>query len=160
MKNFWDELKSGKFAAMVCENAREKTASTSIEIFNIIKPLTALESDVEQFWCLFLDNKNHILAIEKLFTGSISSSSVYPREVIKKCLYHQASAVIFAHNHPSGDPNPSREDLQITKQLFFALAPINVMLHDHVIIGNTTHYSMTGEMDIQHIKISYETATN
>ena len=160
MTNFWEELKSGKFASMVCEAAREQTASTSQEVFNIIRPLAAIEPDIEQFWCIFMDTKNHILAIEKLFAGSLNSTAVYPREIIKKCLYHQAAAVVFAHNHPSGNPAPSSEDFMITKRLFFALMPIDVTIHDHVIVGNTAHYSMTGEGDINRIKISYETATN
>ncbi|MFT3741953.1 MAG: DNA repair protein RadC [Gammaproteobacteria bacterium] len=89
----------------------------------------------EVFACLFLDNQHHMICFEKLFYGTINCVSVHPREVIKKALQHSAAAVIFAHNHPSGDPHPSFEDKAMTKKLGLALELIDVRLLDHLIIG-------------------------
>lgn len=89
----------------------------------------------EVFACLFLDNKHRVITFEKLFRGSINSASVYPREVVKACLRHNAAAVILAHNHPSGVAEPSQADLSITRRLNDALALIDVRILDHLIVG-------------------------
>ncbi len=89
----------------------------------------------EVFACLFLDNKHRVITFEKLFRGSINSASVYPREVVKACLKHNAAAVILAHNHPSGVSEPSQADLSITSRLSDALALIDVRILDHLIVG-------------------------
>src|SRR5690606_5270209 len=96
----------------------------------------------EVFACLFLNNKNRILHFSKLFHGTINSASVHPREVVKQCLYYHASAVIFAHNHPSGDPTPSQADIDITRLLKQALELVEVRVLDHVIIGDNQMISM------------------
>jgi DNA repair protein RadC len=93
------------------------------------------------FACLFLDNQHHILEFEELFRGTIDSASVYPREVIKKALAHNAAAVIFAHNHPSGISEPSQADKLITDKLKQALALIDIRVLDHFIIGDGMPYS-------------------
>ncbi len=95
----------------------------------------------EHFIGIFLDAKNRVLASEILFSGSLTSSSVYPREVIIHALQHKAAAVIFAHNHPSGDISPSKSDLQITKNLCFALHYVGIIVHEHIITGNEGFYS-------------------
>ncbi|SCN47894.1 RadC family protein [methanotrophic endosymbiont of Bathymodiolus puteoserpentis (Logatchev)] len=95
----------------------------------------------EVFACLFLDNQHHILEFEELFRGTIDSASVYPREVIKKALAHNAAAVIFAHNHPSGISEPSQADKLITDKLKQALALIDIRVLDHFIIGDGMPYS-------------------
>jgi DNA repair protein RadC len=89
----------------------------------------------EVFACLFLDNKHRVITFEKLFRGSINSASVYPREVVKACLKHNAAAVILAHNHPSGVSEPSQADLSITRRLSDALALIDVRILDHLVVG-------------------------
>jgi DNA repair protein RadC len=89
----------------------------------------------EVFACLYLDNKHHVLAFEELFFGTIDGASVHPREVVKSTLQHNAAAVIFAHNHPSGNPQPSQSDINITQQLISALKLIDVRVLDHLIIG-------------------------
>jgi len=91
----------------------------------------------EVFLCLFLDSQHQVLAAEELFHGSIDGASVYPREVVKRCLFHNAAAVIFAHNHPSGIAEPSDADIRITKRLTQALALIDVRVLDHVVVGET-----------------------
>ncbi|MCK9608936.1 MAG: DNA repair protein RadC [Methylomonas sp.] len=89
----------------------------------------------ETFWALFLDNQHRILAFEKLFTGTLASASVYPREVVKRSLQLNAAAIIFAHNHPSGAAVPSQSDKDITQKLKDALALIEVVVLDHFIVG-------------------------
>lgn len=90
----------------------------------------------EVFACLYLDTKHQVIAFEELFFGTIDSASVHPREVVKSALQHNASAVIFAHNHPSGDPTPSTSDRHITQQLIRALKLIDINVLDHLIIGH------------------------
>ncbi len=95
----------------------------------------------EVFACLFLDNQHHILKFEELFRGTIDGASVYPREVVKKALEHNAAAVIFAHNHPSGISEPSQADRLITDKLKEALALMDIRVLDHFIIGDGHPYS-------------------
>lgn len=95
----------------------------------------------EVFACLFLDNQNRVLQWEELFRGTINGASVYPREVVKRALFHNASAVIFAHNHPSGLSKPSKADKMITEKLKQALFLFDIKVLDHFIIGNGTPYS-------------------
>ena len=90
----------------------------------------------EVFACLFMDNRHRVIAFEKLFRGTIDGASVYPREVVKTALSHNAAAVIFAHNHPSGNPEPSQADRQITQRLKDALSLIDVRVLDHLVVGN------------------------
>ena len=90
----------------------------------------------EVFACLFLDNRNRVLAFEKMFYGTIDGASVHPREVVRRAIENNAAAVIFAHNHPSGVAEPSSADKQITHRLKDALALIDVRVLDHMIIGD------------------------
>ena len=96
----------------------------------------------EVFGCLFLDSKHRMLAFEILFRGSIDSASVYPRQVVKRALAHNAAAVIFCHNHPSGITEPSQADRTLTKRLTQALDLIEVRVLDHFIIGDGQPLSM------------------
>ncbi len=95
----------------------------------------------EVFGCLFLDNQNRVIQFEELFRGTIDGASVYPREVVKQALYHNAAAVIFAHNHPSGITEPSQADKQITEKLKNALALFDIRVLDHFVIGDGDPYS-------------------
>ncbi len=90
----------------------------------------------EVFACLFLDNRHRVIEFEELFQGSIAGASVHPRQVVRRCLHHNAAAVIFAHNHPSGVAEPSQADIQITRRLTEALALIDVRALDHFVIGD------------------------
>jgi DNA repair protein RadC len=90
----------------------------------------------EVFACLFLDNKHRVIRFEEMFRGTLGGASVYPREVVKAALQYNAAAVIFAHNHPSGVAEPSRDDERITQRLKQALNMIDVRVLDHVIIGD------------------------
>ena len=91
----------------------------------------------EVFACLFLDNRHRVIQFEELFRGTIDSASVHPREVVRRCLFHNAAAVIFAHNHPSGVADPSQSDERITQKLKDALQLIDVRVLDHFIVGDT-----------------------
>ncbi|BBL60875.1 DNA repair protein RadC [Methylomonas sp. SURF-1] len=93
----------------------------------------------EVFLCLFLDNQHRVIACDELFRGTIDGASVYPREVVKAALHHNAAALIMAHNHPSGISEPSRADRAITAKLQEALALIDVRVLDHFIVGETVH---------------------
>ena len=96
----------------------------------------------EVFGCLFLDSKHRMLSFEVLFRGSIDSASVYPRQVVKRALAHNAAAVIFCHNHPSGITDPSQADRSLTKRLTEALDLIEVRVLDHFIVGDGEPLSM------------------
>ena len=150
-KQFWDDLKSGKFVSMVKESSKGKALASSMEVFNIMKPLFVAEDDVEKMYFIFTDQKNRILSIENLFTGSISSSAVYPREIIKKILILKANGIVMCHNHPSGDAYPSSEDRLITYRVLVAALSIDVQVHDHIIIGEG-YYSMADEGVLRDIR--------
>lgn len=95
----------------------------------------------EVFACLFLDNRHRIIHFEPLFQGTIDGASVYPREVAKRALAHNAAAVIFGHNHPSGVAEPSQADITITRRLKDGLALFDIRVLDHFIIGDGEGYS-------------------
>lgn len=96
----------------------------------------------EVFACLFLDNRHRVLGFEEMFRGSVANAEVHPREVVRRCLVHNAAAVIFAHNHPSGVAEPSASDRAITERLKQALALIDVRVLDHFVIGSGEPVSM------------------
>lgn len=101
--------------------------------------LTLMPLKQEVFMVLFLDAHNQVITHEQLFVGTLSETAVYPREVVKKVIQHHAAAVIFAHNHPSGHTQPSQADLDVTNRLVQALALIDVLVMDHLIVaGNQT----------------------
>jgi DNA repair protein RadC len=118
--NNWDRLMDYLTAAM----AREK---------------------VEQFRALFLDTRNRLLADEVMGTGSVSHAPVYPREVVKRALELHATALILVHNHPSGDPTPSADDVQMTREIKSAARILGIALHDHIVIGNGRWISLRKE---------------
>jgi DNA repair protein RadC len=91
---------------------------------------------VEQFRILFLDNRNRLLADEAQGRGTVNHTPVYPREVVKRALELHATAFILVHNHPSGDPSPSQEDIATTKEIKKGASALGIVLHDHVIVGN------------------------
>jgi len=97
---------------------------------------------VEEFHILFLDRKNVLIKHEQQQRGTIDHTPVYPREVVKRALELQASALILVHNHPSGDPTPSKADIAVTRDIVKAAAPLGVTVHDHLIIGRGRHTSL------------------
>ncbi|WMS41173.1 DNA repair protein RadC [Acuticoccus sp. MNP-M23] len=99
----------------------------------------------EEFHILFLDKRNQYLASECAGVGTVDHTPVYPREVIARALTHGATAVVLVHNHPSGDPTPSRADVTMTEQIIRATAAVNVSMHDHIIIAGHRYLSMRSE---------------
>ncbi len=98
----------------------------------------------EQFRILFLDRKNALIADERQQVGTVDHTPVYPREVVKRALELSATAVILVHNHPSGDPTPSRADIEMTKTIVDIAAPLGIVVHDHIIVGRSGHASFKG----------------
>ncbi len=94
------------------------------------------DCEQEIFACIFLDNRYRVITFEKLFFGTINGASVHPRELVKRCLHHNAAAVILAHNHPSGIPEPSQSDRTLTRTLKSTLEVIDVSVLDHFVIGD------------------------
>ncbi|MBP2312191.1 RadC family protein [Azospirillum soli] len=99
----------------------------------------------EQFRLLFLDRKNKLIADEVQQTGTVDHTPVYPREVVKRALELSATAIILVHNHPSGDPTPSRADIEMTKEIVRAAHAVGVVIHDHIIIGKGKHTSFKAQ---------------
>jgi DNA repair protein RadC len=98
-------------------------------------------SGIEQFRILFLDKKNQLIADEVQQEGTVDHTPVYPREVIKRALELGASAIVLVHNHPSGDPTPSLADIEMTKKIIEAGERLNIVIHDHVVVGRKGHFS-------------------
>ena len=114
----------------------------------------------EYFNAIYLDSKNRVISTETLSEGTLSASSVYPREVIRAGLNHHAAAVIFAHNHPSGDPKPSPEDTSITRQLVFAGRLMGITVHEHLIIGDNCYFSFADQGHIARMNGEYDAKIN
>ena len=110
----------------------EEVAALAVEL------LREHDDDKEHFWAIYLNAQNHYLLHTLVSLGTQSASLVHPREVLGPALREGAASVVLIHNHPSGDPTPSREDLRLTRQLADAATLLDVNLHDHVIIGNGT----------------------
>lgn len=100
--------------------------------------------DKEQLRVLFLDKRNQLIADELQQVGTVDHTPVYPREVIKRALELSATAIILVHNHPSGDPTPSRADIQMTQTIVEVAKPLGVAVHDHIIVGKEGHASFKG----------------
>ncbi|MCJ2012771.1 RadC family protein [Methylobacterium sp. J-076] len=98
----------------------------------------------EEFRILFLDKRNHLIADEVQGRGTVDHTPVYPREVARRALELSATAIILAHNHPSGDPTPSSADVSMTREIVSVLAPLHIVVHDHVIMGRNGHASLKG----------------
>lgn len=120
----------------LAEHLQRGEALTSPDITRQFLTQQLRHYDKEVFACLFLNNKHHVLSYEELFQGTLDAASVYPREVVKRALHHNAAAIIFAHNHPSGVAEPSQADISITQRLKEALALVEVRVLDHFVIGD------------------------
>jgi DNA repair protein RadC len=101
-------------------------------------------ADREQLRVIFLDKRNQLIADEVQQVGTVDHTPVYPREVIKRALELSATAVVLVHNHPSGDPTPSRADIQMTQQIIDIARPLGIAVHDHIIVGKDGHASLKG----------------
>jgi DNA repair protein RadC len=101
-------------------------------------------ADKEQFRILFLDKRNGLIADEVQQVGTVDHTPVYPREVVKRALELSATAIILVHNHPSGDPTPSRADIDMTRAIIDVAKPLGIAVHDHLIVGKDGHVSLKG----------------
>jgi DNA repair protein RadC len=110
----------------------------------------------EIFKVVFLDAQNKIIAIEDLFEGTLTASSVYPREVVQTALRHYAAGLFLVHNHPSGEPKPSREDRLITRELIHACRLMGITVHEHLVIGDNTYFSFADSGYIAEMNREYE----
>jgi DNA repair protein RadC len=129
--------------AMKSEIRGREVLSSWERVLAYCKAAMAFE-EREQFRILFLDKKNTLIADEVQHVGTVDHTMAYPREVLRRALALSATAVILAHNHPSGDPTPSRADIDMTKAIVDALKPSGIIVHDHIIIGKKGHASMKG----------------
>ena len=121
---------------------RETLASWT-QVLDYCRAAMAFE-EREQFRILFLDKKNALIADEVQQTGTVDHTPVYPREVVKRALELSATAIVLAHNHPSGDPTPSRADIDMTREIIEAGKRLGITVHDHLIIGKKGYASMKG----------------
>jgi DNA repair protein RadC len=134
----------------VAERYLEKRLMNSVLIHNAKELFDYLYMNMrdktrECFLVIYLDAKNRIIELETLFEGTLTSTSIYPREVVTAALRHHAAAVIFAHNHPSGDPAPSPEDYAVTRQLIAACRIVSITVHEHIVIGNNRYFSFADQ---------------
>lgn len=106
---------------------------------------TLAREPTEQFRVLYLNNRNHLIEDKLLGIGTVNHTPVYPREVMKRAMDLHATAMILVHNHPSGDPTPSRADIDMTREVRAAATALGIVLHDHVVIGNGAWVSMRKE---------------
>ena len=137
----------------IIEAAATRLAKSSIEKRPSLSSFSAVVDycrtamaflDHEEFRVLFLDKKNHLIADEVQGVGTVDHAPVYPREIMRRALELSASAIILVHNHPSGDPRPSTEDIRLTHQIIAVGKPLNIAVHDHLIIGKHGHASLSG----------------
>lgn len=138
-----DEFKLIKAAAERVsrgEITRKPMLSSWQNVVDYLRMVQAFD-DTEKFRILFLDKKNTLIADEIQGHGTVDHTPVYVREVVKRALEHSATALILVHNHPSGDPTPSRADIDMTKQIIDAARPLGISVHDHVIVGRHGHAS-------------------
>lgn len=103
---------------------------------------TLRDARQEEFWCLYLDAQNRVLRERRITVGILNSSLIHPREVFRPALYESAASVLLAHNHPSGDPEPSPEDLAVTRQMTAAGELLGLPVRDHVILGDGRYVSL------------------
>jgi len=150
-----------KLIKAVCDRYLEKKlidknpVNNSKELFDFLYH-GIRDKSREFFKIIFLDSKNRVISTETHSEGTLTASSVYPREVVYAALRHKAAALIFAHNHPSGDPQPSAEDLAITRQLVFAGKVMGITVHEHIIIGDNCYYSFADRGHIAQMGREYQ----
>lgn len=138
------ELKLVRAAAlrlMQSQIMRRPALSTWKQVLDYLRAAQSYEHR-EQFRVLFLDKRNQLIADEIHQEGTVDHTPVYVREVVKRALELSATAIVLVHNHPSGDPTPSRVDVDMTKQIIMAAKPFGISVHDHIIVGREGHASL------------------
>ena len=137
------EIKIIEAAALKLGHTRiiNKTILASWDDLIIYCRAKMVEKTTEEFNVVFLDKKNQVIAFETLAKGTVDHAPVYPREVMKRALQLDASALVLVHNHPSGDPTPSKADIDMTRKIQDISANLSIRLHDHIIIGKKSEFS-------------------
>ena len=129
----------------VTENAIQKSQiSSSLDVYDLIHPRMR-DLTREEFWILLLDRRSKVIAIEEIHIGGMSAMVVDPKIIFQKALERRASSVILSHNHPSGSPSPSIEDIRLTEKVKLAGSYIDIKVLDHIIIGEGAYYSFADE---------------
>ena len=136
-----DELISRALAVLEQRLCGPRDAITSPQSAKDYMRLKTASLGHEVFSCLWLDAQNRVLAIEEMFRGTLTQASVYPREIVKSALAHNAASVILSHNHPSGVSDPSGADRALTQNLCDALALVDVRVLDHLVVGDADVFS-------------------
>ena len=113
------------------------------EAYNAIKIITNVQEEAQEvFGILILNTENKIVAVHEISRGTLNSSIIHPREVFKPAVLHNAAAIICFHNHPSGDPEPSKEDIEINNRIKNSGELLGILVHDHIIVGNDRYVSL------------------
>jgi DNA repair protein RadC len=139
--------------------SRKKRINGSHDVAPIFRAILDAEGemdrDKEHFWCLCLDTKNHILRIELVTLGLLDQTVVHPREVFRPAISCSAKSIVLAHNHPSGDPQPSDKDVTLTARLIECSRILDIQILDHVVVGEGADYwSMQEHNDQHHIEFN------
>jgi DNA repair protein RadC len=140
-------IKAAQAAALrlLREEVKEQPVLNNMDRLSGYLTAVLAREPVEQFRVLFLDTRNRLIADEPQARGTVNHTPVYPREVVRRCLELGATAMILVHNHPSGDPTPSRADIEMTAEVKAAATVLGIVLHDHLIVGNGRQLSFRRE---------------
>lgn len=126
-------------------NIRDVTLLNNItSVYDYLR-MSIGQSNVEHFKVLYLNTKNHLIADELMQSGTVDQTTIYPREIVKRAIYHDASAVIITHNHPSGVAKPSSADITITHKIVNACKAVDIKVHDHIIVARNKIFSFKTE---------------
>ncbi len=136
-------IRAASLRLMQGEVFKRPVLSSWKEVLDYCRAVMGFEAK-EQFRILFLDKRNQMIADEVQQEGTVDHTPVYVREVVKRALELSATAIVLVHNHPSGDPTPSRADIEMTKEIVAAAKPLGVVVHDHIVVGKQGHASFRG----------------
>jgi len=135
------ELVKESIKRLLKEEISNKSILNSWNAVNDYLRITMGQQNIEHFRVLYLNTKNHLICDEVQKSGTIDQTSVYPREIVKKAIFHNAASIILVHNHPSGVASPSKADINLTLKIIEACKTIDVQVHDHIIVAGNSIYS-------------------
>jgi len=141
-KVFKDLLLSGELSSRIQKSVIGENLAEPGVLQSVLKPLFSQHSGVEKFYIIYLTSRLNVIKTECLFSGTLTTCGVYPREVVKQCLACDAASIVIAHNHPSGHSEPSTGDIKLTAMLYGACRTMGIYLIEHIIFGGNHWYSM------------------